>query len=97
MAEPVKPDADLLLFDMLVFLVVGFDLLVLFDLFVTFCWVLFGQISKSRHGYLLIMCVLIWSIWAAMMKKKRNLDDDGAARMAEGRFFEPATPLLQPF
>ncbi|KAJ0494042.1 hypothetical protein HanIR_Chr12g0592911 [Helianthus annuus] len=46
-------------------------------------------ISKARHGYLLIMWVLIWSIfWAAMMKKKNvNLDNDGAARTTEGRFF----------
>ncbi|KAJ0898990.1 hypothetical protein HanRHA438_Chr08g0363131 [Helianthus annuus] len=48
-AEPVKPDADLLLFDLLVFLVVGFDLLVLFDLFVGFCWVLLVLFARFEH------------------------------------------------
>ena len=35
--------------------------------------------------------------WVAMMQKKNvDFDDDGAARTAEGRVFDPATPLLQP-
>ncbi|MFS7901229.1 hypothetical protein Hanom_Chr00s181740g01832151 [Helianthus anomalus] len=29
--------------------------------------------------------------------KNVDFDDDGAARTAKGRFFKPATPLLQPF
>ena len=40
-----------------------------------------------------------WRSFLAVMMQKKNVDfdDDGAARTAEGRFFEPATPLLQPF